>query len=250
MKIACFEGRPEIFFSIQGEGKNRGLPAVFVRSSLCNLHCVWCDTDYTWNWRGTALEHVNDARADYQKFDKSEQIIELTPPEVVSSIRRFDCRHVVITGGEPLLHQPEWNQVMQLLVADDGRFRFEVETNGTLRPDHDFDQRVTHYNVSPKTGNSGVPAHLRTQPSVIEAFAASGKASFKFVVVQPADVDEIDRFVKQHRISPESVYLMPEGTRMTEVQPRLAWLADACKQRGYRLSDRLQVAIWEDRRGV
>ena len=44
------DGRPEIFTSIQGEGITCGLASIFVRLSLCNLACSFCDTKYTWDW--------------------------------------------------------------------------------------------------------------------------------------------------------------------------------------------------------
>ena len=71
MKLAKFGKGPEVFASIQGEGRNQGLFSVFVRTSLCNLHCVWCDTDYTWNWIGTRFAHVRDSEPGYSKFDQA-----------------------------------------------------------------------------------------------------------------------------------------------------------------------------------
>ena len=41
----------EIFESIQGEGPTAGEPCVFLRLAMCNLHCRWCDTKYTWDWK-------------------------------------------------------------------------------------------------------------------------------------------------------------------------------------------------------
>ena len=54
MKVSRLaDGSPEIFHTLQGEGASLGFPAVFLRLSLCNLHCHWCDTPYTWNWEQT-----------------------------------------------------------------------------------------------------------------------------------------------------------------------------------------------------
>ena len=109
MKLARLpDGSPEIFHTLQGEGASLGKPSVFIRSSLCNLHCQWCDTDYTWNWEGTPWKHERDGDPGYAKFRKSEQIIQRTPAEVAACAERFPCRHLVLTGGEPLLQEQEF----------------------------------------------------------------------------------------------------------------------------------------------
>ena len=72
----------EIYFSIQGEGKLVGVPSIFIRTSGCNLRCTWCDTPYTsWNPEG-----------ETQTID-----------EILERTRTFAGRHIVLTGGEPMI---------------------------------------------------------------------------------------------------------------------------------------------------
>ncbi len=253
MKLARLNEQAEIFLSIQGEGRSLGQPSIFVRSSLCNLYCVWCDTDYTWNWQGTPYAHRRDGEPGYAKYDPQAEIIERSPEEIVAAIRRLNCRRLVATGGEPLLQQREWVTVMRLLREQDdgcGAYWFEVETNGTLAPSVDLDMLVDQYNVSPKLSNSGVPERLRWKPEALTSLAENPKAWFKFVVSAPTDLDEILTLCRSFRIGTERVYLMPEGTDEATLSERQAWLADLCARQGFQLTDRLHVRIWGARRGI
>lgn len=249
MKLARLAGGPEIFLSIQGEGKSLGRPSVFVRTSQCNLHCQWCDTDYTWNFRGTPFKHRRDADPSYQKFDKAEQQIALTPAEVVPWVRKHACRNVVLTGGEPLIQQPALSELMRLLRDEDPGYRFEIETNGTFLPSAELDPLVAQYNVSPKLAHGGDPRSLRHNPEVLRHFAGDVRASFKFVVSGEADVDELLELVRSYAIEPERVYLMPEGTTNAALDQHAQAVLRLCLTHGFQYTDRLHVRLFGDLRG-
>lgn len=98
----------EIFYSLQGEGRFTGTPAVFLRLSGCNLKCSFCDTSH-------------------------EDGVEMEPAEIIGEILKYPSRHIVITGGEPSL-QLDRDFVDSL--HQHGYF-VQVETNGVNRlPDN------------------------------------------------------------------------------------------------------------------
>lgn len=100
----------EIFYSIQGEGRNTGMPAVFVRLSGCNLKCSFCDTKYE----------------EYQ---------EMLTLEIVKIIEQYNCPNVIITGGEPLIQ--DLSDLFYQLKSKG--FDILLETNGTINTDLLFD---------------------------------------------------------------------------------------------------------------
>ncbi len=250
MLLARLDDGPEIFHTLQGEGVSAGLPAVFVRSSLCNLHCRWCDTDHTWNFEGTPWQHDKDADPAYRKHRKAEVAIELPTSEIVARVAAFPCRRVVLTGGEPLLQQEAWLDVIAGLRAVDPAYVFEVETNGTRMPLPEFRAAVDQFNVSPKLANSGMAEGLRTSPEVLAAFAADPKAWFKFVARGGDDLAEIDRFATRFGIPAGKILVMPEGRSSDELDRHALEVAPRCIARGWRFCDRLHVRLWGDRRGV
>jgi len=105
----------EIFYSIQGESTNAGLPCVFVRLTYCNLRCVYCDTEY----------------AFYEGKDMSID-------EIMSEVRKYNCKLVEVTGGEPLV-QENVHELMKRL-CDNG-YTVMIETGGSL-PIENIDNRV------------------------------------------------------------------------------------------------------------
>ncbi len=250
MKLARLGDGAEIFHTLQGEGVSMGAPAVFVRLSLCNLHCVWCDTDHTWNFEGTPWEHEKDAVQGYVKHRKEDVIIEMGVAEIAEKVRGFGCRRVVLTGGEPLLQEADLLELMGVLRSDGEEWFFEIETNGTRLPGTDFLAAVDQLNVSAKLANSGVAAKLREKPEVMAGLGRTGKAWFKFVIQNEGDIAEVLEMVKGLEISMDRVILMPEGRTVAELDKTAAWLAERCRDLGVRFSDRLHVRLWGDKRGV
>lgn len=250
MKLAKLGDGPEIFHTIQGEGVSVGLPAVFIRATRCNLHCVWCDTDHTWNFLGTPWPHEKDVLPGYSKHVRADVTWEMEPSAAADAILAYPCHRTVITGGEPLLQEDEFSQMIRIIRERDPGHAFEVETNGTRIPSADFHEAVDQFNVSPKLENSGMPAQLRQNPAALEFFASSSKAYFKFVVEKQTDLDEIEGLLSSYHIPSGRVLLMPEGRISAELDRSAPWLADVCRDRGYRFCDRLHIRLWGDKRGV
>jgi 7-carboxy-7-deazaguanine synthase len=250
MKISKLRKEPEIFASIQGEGRNLGLFSVFVRSSLCNLHCVWCDTDYTWNWQGTPFKHIRDFEPGYEKYDKASEIIEMIPSGIAQRVKALRAKNVVLTGGEPLLQQEAFVELMRILRETDKDYTFEVETNGTIVPSLDFDSIISQYNVSPKLTNSDNPTNTRIRDEALLSFAQSPKAWFKFVCGSPIDIDEVVEIVTKYGIKPTRVFLMPQGTTSELIRRTSQALVERCIEKGFNFTDRLHIHLFKNKRGT
>lgn len=245
MKLAKLNGEPEIFYTIQGEGKSIGKPSIFLRTSLCNLHCSWCDTDYTWNWEGTPFKTRTN-----KKFKKEEYIVEKSIEDIANIIVKFPCKHLVITGGEPMMQQNELIELMSSIRKDNNDYHFEIETNGTLLPTDKFDQLIDQYNVSPKLSNSNNELKLREKPKPLYFFANNEKAYFKFVINSKTDLNEVLELIDKYKINPGKVYLMPEGINPNQLKEKQQWLVEICKKHGFNYTDRLHIHIYGSKRGV
>lgn len=250
MKLARLGDGPEIFHTIQGEGVSAGCPAVFIRTSRCNLHCVWCDTDHTWNFEGTPWPHHKDQDPGYRKFKKEEVTFEIEPEAAARCILAYDCARVVITGGEPLLQEKDCLALIEAVRSARPDAIFEIETNGTRKPSPALAAAIDQFNVSPKLANSGMAAELRLVPDALHALAALPQSWFKFVVKNPEDLVEIEQCLEDHAIAATKVILMPEGRDPSSLDQRAQWLAECCKNKGFRFGDRLHVRLWGDKRGV
>lgn len=218
--------------TVQGEGPNTGRYCSFVRLGRCNLSCVWCDTPYTWDWKGK----------NGVAYDPATELRKMTVSEVVSAVGEHMTDRVVITGGEPTVQGKALAQLIAVLKV--GGHVVEVETNGTRMPvgEPDF------WNVSPKLGHAGDPLHLRINIEALRAYADLG-AAFKFVCSSAEDLNEVAQLVDEVEIVADQVWIMPEGKTADAVANSMAAIADAAIWFGYNLTGRLHVAIWGDTRG-
>jgi 7-carboxy-7-deazaguanine synthase len=219
----------EIFHSIQGEGSLVGVPSVFVRTSGCNLRCAWCDTPYTsWHPEGDdwTLERIRAAVDDYP------------------------ARHVVVTGGEPMIAR----EIVELTRGLRARgLHITIETAGTVFAPVECDLM----SISPKLANS-TPAgewqerheRLRIHPDVLRRLLADYDYQLKFVIAQPDDIAEVRDLVRTLDANAVKVILMPEGIDASVLRERGVWLAEICRREGFRFSPRLHVELWGNRRGM
>ena len=223
MKIA------ELFYSIQGEGALVGVPSVFVRTSGCNLRCSWCDTPYTsWQPEGT----------------------DLSLQQILDEVKAHPARHVVVTGGEPMIAPDIIPLTEQLRAAG---LHITVETAGTVFQPVACDLM----SISPKLSNSTPEGRwaaqhdrLRIQPDVLRELMGRYQYQLKFVIARPEDMEEVRDLVRELEAERERVILMPEGTDVERLRERGIWLAEICKDEGFRFSPRLHVDLWGNQRGV
>ncbi|WP_435059075.1 7-carboxy-7-deazaguanine synthase QueE [Streptomyces sp. bgisy060] len=216
--------------TVQGEGPSCGHPAIFIRLSRCNLSCTACDTKETWDW---------------SQFNPTEVSTRESVPELVAWVLQSPVELVVITGGEPLLQQRNLVPLVRRLL-DEGR-RVEFETNGTVMPDPALLVDGVRFNVSPKLASFGMAEAKSIMPSVLQAFAASGRSVFKFVASCVADVDRIAELADRHGLAP--VWVMPEGTTAEAITSTTRVLADAVASRHWHLTTRLHVLAFADPKG-
>ena len=233
----------ELFHSLQGEGKLAGVPSTFVRTSGCNLRCWFCDSYHT-SWEPThawlSVEAITERVADH------------------------DADHVVVTGGEPMVH----DEIEPLLSALDERgYHTTVETNGTIHRDAPIDLA----SVSPKLASSTPTADRapkgagewadrhddrRIDLDALARIVEDYPFQLKFVVTGEEDVPEIEDLVERLRgvtaadVRDEDVLLMPEGAtreRLDQTRERVASLA---AEHGYRYTPRIHVDVWNDAPGT
>jgi len=221
----------ETFTSLQGEGVLAGTPSFFIRTSGCNLRCRWCDTPYTsWVPEG------------------ERRPVAVLVSEAVDS----GLRHVVVTGGEPLL-QRSIGELTHALRG--GGLHVTVETSGTVAPAFGCDL----LSVSPKTRNSDPQGRWlvrhrdrrRMIAPLTRLLTRHPEHQLKFVVQDADDIPEVRALLEDiGPVAPERVLLMPEGRTAREVAARASVVAGLCVEHGFRYTPRLHLDLFGGGRGV
>lgn len=264
----------ELFTSIQGEGKYAGFPSHFIRVSGCNLRCVFkdsvCDTPYS------SFSPEKSLWKDMDELVKAFKEQQEKYPKV---------KHLVITGGEPLLYKKDLEEFLSRVYDDE--MIVTIETNGTLPILNPLGMhyRVDLYSVSPKLSTSvGEPGmkgqyeytqemkerHEKTRmnyQNLVNIVMRSSDYQFKFVYSGPECEEEIIRIYKEmgkvvkkeddqyykfyiKRHPNKHTMLMCEGISAAQLDNHSKEAAKVCIKRGWTYTDRLHIRIWDNKRGV
>jgi 7-carboxy-7-deazaguanine synthase len=207
----------EIFYSIQGESSFIGMPCVFIRTTGCNLRCIWCDTTYS--------------------FYGGEEI---SLDEIMKKVEGYGCKLVEITGGEPMLQKEIYQLCDRLLAAN---YTVLMETGGSIDLSK-LDPRVIKI-MDLKCPGSG-EAHRNFWPN-LEILQPHDQ--IKFVIKDRADYEWALKVVRRHRLDKRFHVLFSPVFGEMDLRELAEWmLADHVKAR---LQIQLHKFIWEpDTRGV
>jgi 7-carboxy-7-deazaguanine synthase len=170
--------------------------------------------------------------------------------QVLDEVRAHPARHVVVTGGEPMI-APEIIPLTERLRQRG--YHITIETAGTVFQPVACDLM----SISPKLAHSTPEGsfaaqhdRLRFQPDVLLDLMSRYDYQLKFVIEKQQDLDEVFALIDLLAADRSKVVLMPEGTEPEVLRERGRWLAEICKTENFRFSPRLHVDLWGNRRGV
>lgn len=223
----------EVFYSLQGEGVGIGRPSLFLRLSGCNLRCRYCDTKYAWG-EGTV----------YPLYQLKEDL------------EKYTCRHLVVTGGEPLLQADGIKRLLEFMGPG---WDFSLETNGTLWEEEVL-KMFRLITLSPKLPSAGVgeiswevlDRYISRLPSRIEA---------KFVVDDDKDWEALEEILERYdRLGVDiPLVIQPQGevrslelylSKLRTCASRFLEMTLGWERLNLRFLPQFQKILWWDKRGV
>jgi 7-carboxy-7-deazaguanine synthase len=209
----------EIFYSIQGEGIEIGLPTVFVRLFACDLRCDWCDSMYAVEGRDFKEMSVGDVR---------------------DIIETFKCKRICITGGEPLLQRAELEELAYGLVREG--YKILLETSGHKDPPSIFWTDSCVISMDCKCPSSKMDDKMD-----FKLYEKLGKKDqVKFVIKDEVDYEYARSILKSYKIDASIIFQPVHGIN-------LKWLTEKIiedKLEDIRILPQLHKIIWGEKRGV
>ena len=176
--------------------------------------------------------------------------------EILKNISEWNCNHIVLTGGEPMI-APDLPELATVLRKQ--KKHITIETAGTIPPNGIPCDLAS---ISPKLSNSTPPPELdpawakkheaaRLQPEVITEWIRKYPFQLKFVVSSELDLAEIkDLLSRLPPVPLHQILLMPEGIDVKTLATRSPWLVEICKREGFRFCPRLQIELFGHTRGT
>lgn len=237
--------------TIQGEGKYVNVPSLFLRTSSCNLRCIFFNKD----------GKPNTCDTSYSSFSPEQNVMDLNVVEKIIRNNIGNIKHLVITGGEPFMQPDPLVELVEKI--KDLRLITTIETNGTIY-NEELVERIDLISLSPKL-ESSIPtlekqnslglklpkelvekhSKIRYNLDILKQFCLFSKQiQLKFVITEKKDLEEVlEKYYNPlySYIDSTDIYLMPEGITEEEVKRKGMWLMEECIKYGFTFCPRMHI---------
>ncbi|MBI5682580.1 MAG: radical SAM protein [Deltaproteobacteria bacterium] len=208
----------EIFFSIQGESSYAGLPCIFIRLAGCNLRCVYCDTVYA---------------------QDMEQGYEMPIDEILHEVKKFKCKMVEITGGEPLMQDEAVPLINKLFAL---KYKVLLETNGTISL-KGIDKRVVKIMDIKTPGGGFAQDFMEGNLKYLKK-----NDEIKFVLMDRNDYEWAKEIIKRYSLDKKTKVLLSAAHKKLSLDKLSKWILEDGLHA--RLQPQMHKIIWGEKRGV
>jgi len=203
----------EIFYSLQGEAKEVGIPTVFVRLTGCPLRCNYCDTAYAFKGNNP-----------------------LSIQNILDEVSQYNAQYVCVTGGEPMA-QSNCLELLDSLI--DSGYNVSMETSGSI-------------DITPVNSKVSIVMDIKTPSSTEEHQnryenlpILKKKDQLKFVIASRSDFDWCTEILDNHEVESEVLFSpVYESLKPVDLAD---WILE--KNLNVRLQVQLHKFLWGDQKG-